>query len=215
MKGWLRIAEAAEQLHICTKTLRRWDKNGKIKCLRTPGGHRRIALADIEVILREGAEPSPQSVNTAIYARVSSHEQKQKGDLGRQIERAKEYCIQRGYPEPKVYQDVASGLNTGRKGLQQLGKMIEQGKVQRVIITYKDRLTRFGYEYLARYFASYGATIEILEQLPQNTGEQELVEDLIAIITAFSGKVHGLRSHQSKRSRQQFLSKTLPVALPI
>ena len=196
MKTYLSISEAAEYLSVCTKTLRRWDKAGKLACSRTPGGHHRIAIVEIERLL-QGAPQEPQVQTTAIYSRVSSHEQKQKGDLERQVQTAEEYCFRQEYQDVQVFQDVGSGLNTGRKGLERLCKAIEDGKIKRVVITYKDRLTRFGFEYLTRYFQSHGTGVEIIYHDKKTTAEKELVEDLIAIVTAFSGRVHGLRSHKA------------------
>ena len=197
MNTYLSISKAAKNLGVCTKTLRRWDKAEKLRCSRTPGGHRRITIVEIERLLQGTLEGS-QAQTTAIYSRVSSHEQKQKGDLERQAQAAEEYCSQHGYQDIQIFQDVGSGLNTGRKGLQQLCKAIECGKIGRVVITYKDRLTRFGFEYLTRYFQSHGTGVEVIYYDKETTAEKELVEDLIAIITAFSGRVHGLRSHKAQ-----------------
>ncbi|MHA2294938.1 MAG: IS607 family transposase [Candidatus Hodarchaeales archaeon] len=113
MKAFLRISEAARYLSACTKTIRWWDAAGKLSCFRTPGGHRRIAIVEIQ---RLQGENMPESLvkETTIYSRVSSHEQKKKGDLARQIEIAKEYCQQKGHENVVVFQDVGSGLNTNR-----------------------------------------------------------------------------------------------------
>ena len=198
MKSYLTISEAAEYLSVCTKTLRRWDKAGKLNCFRTSGGHRRIATIEIERLV-QGAPEGLQTQTTAIYTRVSSHEQKQKGDLERQVQAVEQYCLQQGYQDIQVFQDVASGLNTERRGLQQLCRFIECGKIKRVVITYKDRLTRFGFEYLTRYFQSHGTEVEVLYHDKETTAEKELVEDLVAIVTAFSGRVHELRSHKTNK----------------
>ncbi|MFX0065886.1 MAG: IS607 family transposase [Candidatus Hermodarchaeota archaeon] len=131
---------------------------------------------------------------TAIYTRVSSHDQKKKGDLDRQIEAAKEYCEERGASNPRVFHDVSSGLNTKRSGLTRLCRAIERKEIDRVIITYPDRLTRFGLSYLMNYFGSHGATIEVMKQPLDQSMEEELVQDMVAILTSFSGRVHGLRS---------------------
>ena len=200
MKSYLTISEAAEYLSVCTKTLRRWDKTGKLNCFRTPGGHRRIAIVEIERLV-QGTSGGLQTQTTAIYTRVSSHKQKQKGDLERQVQTVEQHCLQQVYQDIQVFQDAASGLNTERKGLQQLCRAIECGKIKRVVITYKDRLTRFGFEYLTGYFKSHGTNVEVIHQDKEVTPEKELVDDLIAIVTAFSGCVHGLRSHAKKRLR--------------
>ncbi|MHC1590477.1 MAG: MerR family DNA-binding transcriptional regulator [Candidatus Helarchaeales archaeon] len=115
MSSWLRIGQAAAELGACTKTLRRWDRAGKIKCIRTAGGHRRFNVLEIARV-RAGREPN-QPVRAAVYCRVSSHHQKKQGDLDRQVEAALLHCKERGYDVVEEYRDVGSGLNARRKGL--------------------------------------------------------------------------------------------------
>ena len=141
-----RIGEAAVRLGVCTKTVRRWDATGKIQCHRTLGGHRRISLLEIERVLsRRATSPAPpEQSQIAIYCRVSSHDQKKNGDLARQIAVAEEFCQQNHLTPHHIFHDVSSGLNTRRGGLKKLCRLIEQKQVRKVIITYPDRLTRFG-----------------------------------------------------------------------
>lgn len=198
MKHYVAIGEASIRLGVCRKTIRRWEKAGKIQCYRTPGGHRRIALIEIGRIITEGRledgegredETALNRPKPAIYARVSSHDQKKKGDLDRQIQTAKDYCEERGMRNPPVFHDVSSGLNTKRVRLTRLCQAIERKEIDRVIVTYSDRLTRFGLSYLANYFGSHGATIEVMKQSPDQSMGEELAQDMIAIITSFSGRV--------------------------
>lgn len=137
---------------------------------------------------------------TAVYCRVSSHEQKTKGDLERQVDVAREHCHLAGMAEPLVFTDVGSGLSVKRSGLARLCKAIEQGVIGTVVVTFKDRLTRFGFGYLDRYFQSYGASIVVARRRPTMTMHEELVEDLVAIVTSFSGRMHGMRGR--KRCKQ-------------
>jgi len=95
---------------------------------------------------------------------------------------------------------VASGLNTKRKGMIRLFKMITKGKISEVIVTYSDRLTRFGFGYLERFFASYGVKIIVIETREISSVQQEMTDDLIAIITSFSGKLHGMRGRKKKKN---------------
>ena len=201
MKALLRIGQAAKILCVSTKSIRRWDKAGKIHCFRTPGGHRRIALIEIKRI-KSGQLAQTKAVQPAIYARVSSHEQKQKGDLQRQIDLAQQYCKSLGFTSAPVFKDIGSGLNTKRRGFLKLCRQIESGNINHVVLTYPDRLTRFGFQYLEHYFASHGASIEIINQSTDSSLEQELVQDLISIVTSFSGRVHGLRSARARKQRQ-------------
>ena len=198
----VRIGIAASMLGVCARTIRRWDAAGMISCTRTRGGHRRVSLAVIERLAGRSSENENESVSSspAVYCRVSSHEQKAKGDLARQVVVAKRHCTRSGLGTPLVFTDVASGLNAMRPGLARLCKEIETGHVHAVVVSFKDRLTRFGFEYLRRYFASHGATIHVARQPPTRTMHDELVEDLIAIVTSFSGRVHGLRGKRAKNS---------------
>ena len=208
----IRIGIAASILGVSTKTLRRWNAAGTIKCWRTAGGHRRFSLIDIKAFISGNntinqQEPGPID-GVAVYCRVSSHEQKAKGDLGRQVKVAINHCNEIGLDKPAVYTDVGSGLNAKRSGLGRLCKAIENGQVARVIVTFKDRLTRFGFDYLQHSFASHGASIDVIHQALSRTMHDELVEDLVAIITSFSGRLHGMRG---RLRRQENNGKTRPT----
>ncbi|MHA2272991.1 MAG: IS607 family transposase [Candidatus Hodarchaeales archaeon] len=200
MKQFFRVSEAAAQLGVCVRTIQRWDACGKIKCHRTVGGHRRISLFEIKRLLNT-EDAQAETKQLAIYARVSSYDQKKRGDLQRQIEIAKDYCQTQGVTRPLVFSDVASGLKTKRPGLLKLCKKIEQGEIKTVVVTYPDRLTRFGLDYLDQYFHTQGTSLHILHQPPTQSMEEELVEDLVAIVTAFSGRVHGMRSHKNTKKK--------------
>ena len=212
----VRIGIAASMLGVCTRTIRRWDAAGSIACTRTLGGHRRIELAAIEC--RASRSPAhdgaAQPRSTAVYCRVSSHEQKAKGDLDRQVATATRHCTRAGLGTPVVFTDVGSGLNATRPGLARLCKQVESGGVHTVVVSFKDRLTRFGFEYLRRYFASHGASIVVARQPATRSAQDELVEDLIAIVTSFSGRVHGLRGTHGKRG-QRAAVKGGPCALAV
>ncbi|MFX0064654.1 MAG: IS607 family transposase [Candidatus Hermodarchaeota archaeon] len=210
MIEYMRIGIAAKIMGVCTETIRRWERDGKIACIRTIGGHRRISMVEVTKVLT-GKEPDTATKKLAMYARVSSHGQKKKGDLERQIEAAKDYCQEQGEREPLVFTDVASGLKTDRPGLAKLCRQIERGKVKTVVITYQDRLTRFGLDYLERLFQSSRTTLKVLQQPPDQSVQEELVQDLIAIITSFSGRVHGLRSHKNKRAKSKPPSPQSPT----
>jgi predicted site-specific integrase-resolvase len=138
---------------------------------------------------------------------VSSHEQKAKGDLDRQVATATRHCTKAGLGRPVVFTDVGSGLNTTRPGLARLCKQVESGQVRTVVVSFKDRLTRFGFEYLRRYFSSHGASIVVARQAATRTVHDELVEDLIAIVTSFSGRVHGMRGVHGKRTSRVTTSR--------
>ncbi len=194
MRGFIvrlyRTGEVAKRLGVSTMTIRRWVKSGKIKAHKI-GKEYRIPESEVLRLL-EGKLPD----KVVIYARVSSRDQKE--DLERQVEHLKNYCSSKGYQVVKVITDISSGLNENRKGLKQLFKLVESGEVGKVVITYRDRLTRFGFKYLENYFNSHGVEIEVIFDDEEKT-EKELVEDLIAIVTSFAGKLYGMRSHRKKR----------------
>ncbi|MFX1296277.1 MAG: IS607 family transposase [Promethearchaeota archaeon] len=143
-----RISEAALVLGVCPKPVRRGDAAGKITCHRTVGGHRRISILEIERVLNhQSISPlPPDHFQIAIYCRVSSHDQKKNRDLARQIATAQEFCQNTQIKPSYIFHDLSSGLNTRRTGLKKLCRLIEQNQVAKVIITYPDRLTRFGFD---------------------------------------------------------------------
>ena len=124
------VSNAGLLLGVCATTIRRWDKNQQIKCIRTPGGHRRIHKEEIErIIAGKKRTYSKKKRGVVTYARVSSHDQKKKGDLDRQQMKLRDYCINNNLTMVSELRDVASGLNTRRKGIERLIKLVTKGKV--------------------------------------------------------------------------------------
>lgn len=146
----LSIGKTAEILGVRIETLREWDKDGKLNPVKTFGGHRRYRLEDIQAfcgVVKE-QEDDANSIPVCTYARTSSHEQKQKGDLGRQNDRLLAYCAKKQYKVVKSYEEVGSGMSDSRPKLHQLFKLVEEKQVKKVIVEHKDRLTRFNFEFL-------------------------------------------------------------------
>jgi predicted site-specific integrase-resolvase len=136
-----------------------------------------------------------------VYGRVSGHGQK--GDLDTQLERLQSWAAtERKGAEILVLSDIGSGLKAGRRHPQRLLKLICEDKVAEVVITYEDRLTRFGQEYLETLFACFGVTLTVLDPGEEQTPEQELTDDLLALIASFSGRLYGMRSHKQKELLQ-------------
>jgi predicted site-specific integrase-resolvase len=97
--------------------------------------------------------------------------------------------------------DVASGLSDKRRGLLTLMDLARRGEITDIAVTYRDRLTRFGFGYLEEFFRGYGVTTHVLDgQQDRKSVQEELVDDLLAIVTSFSGKLYGLRSHRRARA---------------
>jgi putative resolvase len=192
-----RMEEAASLLGIHPQTLRVWDVQGKIRVVRTPGGKRRVPESEIRRLRGEdvvGGLDTPSA--WAVYGRVSSHEQKARGDLARQLAHVRETLVSQGVHPSVEITDVASGLSDKRPGLLRLMALARQGKVSDIAITDRDRLTRFGFGYLEEFFRGYGARIHVVDgQEDRKSVQEELVDDLIAVVTSFSGKLYGLRSH--------------------
>lgn len=198
------IGIAASILGVCVKTLRRWDAQNKIRCIRTIGGHRRFSSHEIERIVN-GKNETLTSISQkeivkkcVIYARVSSHKQSKRGDLNRQIARLKEHAKKYNLIVSKIYKDIGSGLNTNRKGLWNLIRDAKNGNFSIILLSFKDRLTRFGYSYLKRYLLEFNVTLRPISKLDNKTPESELVEDLVAIIHSFSGKLYRMRRTQNE-----------------
>lgn len=192
--------EACRRLGISFITLKRWIYSGKIRAVRTPTGRWMIPEGEVERIV--GGKEGAKEVRAAVYTRVSSSDQK--SDLGRQIQSLMQYCTAKGYKVVDILSDVASGLKTDRRGLLKLFNLVVNRQVDVVIITYKDRLTRFGFEYLEYFFKQYGVRIEVSYGVELKDVYQELVEDLLAIVTSFAGKLYGMRSRRKKRLVQGF-----------
>lgn len=132
-----------------------------------------------------------------IYARVSSHEQKTKGDLDRQIM----FLINsvNDLKNPLVLSEVGSGLNDKRKKLLQLIDLIFKKEVDRVFVTHRDRLTRFGFHYLEAICKNQGVSITVVKDISKEKSiQEELTEDMMALTAFFSGKLYGVESQETK-----------------
>ena len=181
-------------------TLRFWDETGRFNALRTKGGHRRYRESAIETL--QGLVRDTRSDTVVIYCRVSSHEQKQKGDLERQKLRVLEFCAKNKYRVECVFEEVASGLSESRPTLQRLFTLVTQRKISRVVVEYKDRLTRFLFGVFSSFFESYGVTIEWCEDVLPKSYEAEFVEDMLALLASFSAKIYGKRSAERRKKNR-------------
>ena len=188
------IKEAARELGVWPETLRRWEAEGKIEPpMRTPGGRRRYDLAKLRGLAPHKA---PSTRQTLLYARVSSHDQKE--DLVRQVALLESFSAANGWTY-EVLQDLGSGLNYHKKGLRLLIKRICSGEVERLVITHKDRLLRFGSELVFSLCEQFGTQVVILNASEDASFEEELVPDVLEIITVFSARLYGSRSRKNKQ----------------
>jgi len=190
-RKYLRVGKAAEELGLHPITIRRWIKVGKIQAVRV-GIEARVPRSEIERLLGQ-----TDSRLLVLYARVSGHDQR--SDLNRQIERLEAWAkVERAGCEILVLSEIGSGLNAGRKRLQQLLRLVSDDRVAEVAITSPDRFTRFGTEYLETLFTAFGVALTVLEPGEEQTAEQELTQDLLSIIASLAGKLYGMRSHKQK-----------------
>jgi len=195
------VGEFAELIGVTQQTLRNWDKAGKLKPSHIgKSGYRYYSQQQLRYYLGlKGENPAIRKV--VGYCRVSSN--KQKDDLERQIENVKTYMIANGYSFD-VVTDIGSGINYNKKGLNQLIDMIVASEVEKIVVLYKDRLLRFGYELIENLCNKYGTTIEVIDNT-EKTEEQELVEDLVQIVTVFSCKLQGRRANKAKKMIKELL----------
>lgn len=187
------IHEMTEILGVTAQTLRNWDKSGKLKPHHTsPNGYRYYSQDDLNQILYK---PVKRQEKTVGYCRVRSV--KHKDDLERQKENIRTYLLAQGKPF-EIISDIGSGINYKRKGLQELIKGIVNRSISKVVVLYKDRLTRFGFELIEYIAQLYDCEIEIVDTT-ERSEQEELIEDLVQIITVFSCKLQGKRANKVKK----------------
>ena len=187
MMPLMRMKGAAEYTGLHPNTLRKYIDRGLIKGVRI-GTHRFVEKAELDRIM--GRLSSPEDNTAIIYARVSTR--KQAEYLKRQREQLIDYCKNKGLKIVDIIEDIGSGLNERRRGLKKLLKLIREGKAKKVVVEYEDRLARFGLGYLKEIFDDYGVELVVANQ-ESKSPEEELVRDLIAIVTSFSGRIYGKR----------------------
>ena len=189
---YLSINKVAKQLNKSAQTLRNWEKTGElIPAYKTKSGYRYYTEEQINKLL--GVEEKERV--TIGYCRVSSR--KQQDDLERQIENMRNYLCAKGY-KFEIITDIGNGINYNKVGLNILLDKVIKGEVDKVVVLHKDRLLRFGFELVENLCKRYGTSIEVVDNTPK-TEEQELVEDLVQIITVFSCKLQGKRANKMKK----------------
>ena len=174
-----------------TKTLQKWDREGILHASRTLT-NRRYYTHDhyLQVV---GKKAKDRKCIT--YCRVSSSGQKK--DLTAQKQAVERFCLAAGKAVHEKFEDIGSGLNYKRKNFLKLMEMVEQGEVSEIIIAYKDRLVRFGFEWFEKFCYDHGTKILIMNA-EQLSPEQEMTKDLLSIIHCFSSRLYGLRKYKKK-----------------
>lgn len=193
MKKYYSIRKLSDMIDVSAQTLRNWEKSGKlIPDYKTSSGYRYYSQEQVDTIT--GNKTNIKSRIIIGYCRVSSA--KQKDDLERQVQNVKAYLLAQGKPF-EIIEDIGSGINYNKKGLLELFQKVIDHKVEKIVVLYKDRLLRFGYELFENIAKSYGTSIEIIDNT-EKTEQQELVEDLVQIITVFSCRLQGKRAKKTK-----------------
>mgnify|MGYP001626251704 CR=1 FL=1 len=187
----LRPKEVCQRLGISYTTLREYVRRGWIKPVVLESGWWRFREEDVDKLM--GLTRARRAV---LYARVSSHTQKD--DLDRQIRALEEWARKNNVQEYEVITDIDSGLNEDRKGFKKILRLATEKRISKIVVAYPDRLTRFGFETLEELLRSFGVEIVVLNHEDRDPRE-ELVEDLITIISHFAGKLYGMRSHKYEK----------------
>ncbi|HPZ10690.1 MAG TPA: IS607 family transposase [Candidatus Eremiobacteraeota bacterium] len=196
MGKYYNIGEFAKLINKSPDTLRRWDKEGKLKpSYITSGKHRMYSENQLRELFGYGIFLKNKTRKVIGYCRVSSL--KQKDDLERQIKYVTEYMIARGYSF-EIMTDIGSGINYNKKGLNSLIELVINNEVEKIVILYKDRLVRFGYELIENICKNYNTEIEIIDNTIKSE-DFELVDDLIQIITVFSCRLQEKRANKARR----------------
>lgn len=185
--------EASRILGVHQRTLYQWDEKGWIETIRTKGGKR---LYNVKKYLKEKEEENKKEDKLKIcYIRVSSKGQSD------DLERQRKY-MERKYPNHIIYSDIGSGLNLYRKKLNKIIDLAIDGKIDEVVVAYKDRLARFGYDQIERIIKKYSnGTIVVINERPEKEKMEEIVEDTLQIMNVMTAMMNGLRKYAKKEDK--------------
>lgn len=192
---YLSTKETRKLINVTTITLRNWDKTGKVRTIRSPSGARLYCAEDLGVTT---VKPKLISI---IYARVSSS--KQKDDLERQVA-----FLKKEKPNHTLITDVGSGINWKRKGFLKILDHILEESIDELVVTHKDRLCRFGFEIIEHLCKQRGIELCVLQRREDQSEEQELAEDLLAIVHIYSCRANDKRRYENKKNTNISKSKT-------
>ncbi|RMF16919.1 MAG: IS607 family transposase [Alphaproteobacteria bacterium] len=195
----IKISEAAKLLGVSKSTLGRWHENGKfVADFVTPGGDRRWSKSRIMAMRSENPDKDRER-RTIAYARVSTSEQKD--DLVRQENMLVQFCAARGW-SCETITDVGSGMNYNKRGLRKLLHLLLEDDVERLVLTHKDRLLRFGAELVFAICEERSVEVVIINRSYGETEpsfEEELAQDVLEIVTVFSARLYGARSRKNRK----------------
>ena len=183
---YVNTKEAMKILGLCKKTLQRYADDGKIDHIRSAGNQRRY---NVKKFLQDHSHATKKKI---CYCRVSSYDQSD--DLKTQVE-----YLKTKYPNHDIITDIGSGINFHRKGLKQILDLAIKNELAEIVVTYRDRLCRIGYELIEYILNEYSQAKIVIENEREKKIGEEITEDLIEIITVYSSKLYGSRSHKNKK----------------
>ncbi|MEM1618816.1 MAG: IS607 family transposase [Desulfurococcaceae archaeon] len=198
MERYYSTREVCGILGVTNRTLRRWIKEGRIKAVNVYGRWR-IPESEVKRLLGQPVEEFKEVklLRAVVYGRVSGSSQKR--ELENQVEALKKYVEQKGWKLVAVVTDVASGLNEDRRGLRKVLDMAKKHEFDVLVVAYRDRLTRFGFTYLQELFKAYGVNVVAFFQEEPKDYVQELVEDMVEVVTSFAARIYGERSYKYEK----------------
>lgn len=194
----------AKKLGVSVETLRRWDRSGKLPAKRTVSNHRYYTEDDLMVA--RGLKITTTERLVKVYCRVSSPKQKQ--ELANQRTAMEQFCLARGLAVNEWIEEIGGGLNFKRKKFLTLVEEGIRGEIEVIVVAHKDRLCRFGFDLIEQLLSKQGCQILVANQQSLSS-QQELVEDLMAIIHCFSCRLYGSRSY--RKDQEQAIQKILDI----
>ena len=196
IKEYYKTGELAKMIGKQTRTVQSYCTRGEINSIIIPSGKRIISKDEvIKYLKKSNLLYEDDNKIDLIYARVSTNKQKNRGDLERQIEYITREIITKNPKNLKIFSEVGSGLNDNRKELKKLLDMVMNDEIDRIFILHKDRLTRFGFNFLEQICNKFGTEIIVIsEETQEKSIQEELAEDIISIIHSFSDKLYGIRN---------------------
>ena len=196
---YITIKKATKLYGFDPQLLRKWEKEGFIQAQRTPGNTRMFRRCDLEKALGINGTQTKRKQHNICYCRVSS--KKQHDDLKRQSDHLGSI-----YPEHIIIEDVGSGINFSRKGLQTILEYAMCRSIGEVVVAHRDRLSRFGFDLLECIITKGGGSLTVLDNDTGKSRDEELAEDLLAIIHVFNCRQMGKRRYGNKKSQSETVS---------
>lgn len=185
----IKLSKYANEHGVTYKTAHRWFHEGKI-----PNAYQNPDTKSIYVTVNP-MQVGLETTRVVIYARVSSHDKKD--DLLKQAERCKDYAVHNGYKVDAIYKEIASGMNDNRP---KFWEMLSSEPTT-IICENKDRLTRFGFNYIERLLSKVGCSIDVM--YPNDNNETDIIKDMIAIVTSFCCRLYGARRGHNKARKMK------------